>query len=247
MFHRFVTFKLWSNEWRRSRARFRYGDRNFSAFDYSKQKCEQLFVEEGRQSYEVFFMKASFWIVTGTVIAIAPFSVAQSLAGSGYRVPANSIDAAPGQALLVSVRGIKAISNLELGSAAAKAIAAEFAQGPDTANLVIQTLQQTRCAQPAAANCQPVTSMLIQMPFGLKSGSVLRIKEEGAVVGEFALRGVADAIHLLNTCDELRGGVPAAAAPVPVAACAALVGSSRGPLVTRENPARGGETLFVYA
>lgn len=175
----------------------------------------------------------------------APFP---SLLGAGYRIPSNTMTAAPGQALLVSVRGIQPLPQpLE---AAGPSIAAEVVQGAaaESIPLEIQTLQQTRCA-PVDTKCQPITSLLVAMPLTLRDAAVLKIRENGAVVSEIKLRRVEDAIHLINSCDEVRPpfeDAAAAADPPSAGPCTTPVGSRRGPVGSRDNPARAGDPLFVW-
>src|SRR5262245_16637958 len=91
------------------------------------------------------------------LVAFCPPTWAQArpaitVAGSGYRNPANSIVAAPGQILLVSVFGVATrIPDPVFPQATngfpteVKGISAEFGQGALTVQLQIRGLQQSGC------------------------------------------------------------------------------------------------------
>ncbi|MFN7921945.1 MAG: hypothetical protein U0Q16_17720 [Bryobacteraceae bacterium] len=196
------------------------------------------------------------------VLVTAPVAAQpSSLAASGYRLPSNAFPAAPGQVMMVAVRGL----SLVLAQPAIPTLTAEgfptefngvsvdFVQGAVTAKTPIQLLEQTSCA--SIANCTPATSILLRIPYELDPASstraLLRIKERGTVAGEIAIDAVTDNIHVINTCDKKTRRFVSAAlvAEIPAGVCvpAVLNYSSLPPLVTPTTPAKAGNVLAIYA
>jgi len=120
-----------------------------------------------------------------------------SAAGFGYSLPTNSISAAPGQVLVVSVAGlnltidgpIQGIPDFNGLPTQLKGVSVDFVQGPVTVQLGLRGLQQGTCA--AAAPCDRSTSITLQVPFeldpGLADAATPRIKLNGTVAGEVGL------------------------------------------------------------
>jgi uncharacterized protein (TIGR03437 family) len=178
-----------------------------------------------------------------------------TVAGSGYRKPANTATAAPGQVLMVSVYGIAArISSPVFPTAnngfptEISGISIDFVQGPVTIQLQIRGVQQGTC--PAAGTCLPPTSFTIQIPYELNPDSstqaVLQIKEGGKTAAEVALNAVTDNVRVINSCDQT-GISLSLASEVPAGTCAPMAMHARGPLVSASAPAMPGETLVVWA
>lgn len=199
-------------------------------------------------------MRLLLWVPVAALAFSQPPAWGQSpfpsLLGAGYRIPSNTMTAAPGQALLVSIRGIQPLPQPLPEAGTSSIITAAVVQGvaAESIPLEIQTVQQTRCA-PADTKCEPITSLLAAMPLTLRDGAVLEIRENGAVVSAVKLRRVEDAIHLINSCDELRPAFEQDAATPPspsTGPCTTPVGSRRGPVGSKDTPARAGDPLFVW-
>jgi len=171
-----------------------------------------------------------------------------TVAGFGYRKPANTITAAPGQVLTVSSFGItKRIPDpvFPLPTATGlptevEGVSVDLVQGPVTVQLPIRGIQQN----------PPATTLTIQIPYELivdsRDPARLRIKEGGATVSEIAVNPVADSVHVINTCDQT-GIFLSIADGVPAGFCAPMVIHARGPLVSASAPATPGETLILWA
>lgn len=192
------------------------------------------------------------------ILASSPLTHAQTgitVAGFGYRTPADTIVAAPGQVLTVSVFGVATripatiVPVLTNGlPMEVNGISADFVQGPVTVQLGIRAVQQTPC--PTTGACSPATTLTIQIPYELDPASSakasLRIKEGGATVATVALQPVTDHVHVINTCDQT-GIFLSLAADVPAGSCVPMVMHPHGPLVSFSAPAVPGETVVVWA
>ena len=206
----------------------------------------------------MFFAPAIRTFALVMVLALAATAQAQTgtgVAGFGYRKPANTITAAPGQVMMVSVFGIAArIANPVFPVAQngfpteVSGISVDFVQGPLTVQLQIRGVQQSPC--PPLGACSPATSLTLQIPFELNPDSntpaVLRIKEGGVLVDEAALNGATDSVHVVNTCDQT-GIFLSIAYGLPDGVCVPMVMHGRGPLVSAAAPAKPGETLVLWA
>src|SRR6266404_3075418 len=92
-----------------------------------------------------------------------------TVAGFGYRMPSNSISAAPGQAMTVSVFGVPARIPNPVFPVAMNGLPTEveglsvtFIQDPISIPLQIRGVQQSSC--PASGVCSPATTFTIQIP-----------------------------------------------------------------------------------
>src|SRR6266446_1821511 len=115
-----------------------------------------------------------------------------TVAGFGYRMPSNSISAAPGQAMSVSVFGVPArISNPVFPVAMMNGLPNEveglsvtFVQGTISIPLPIRGVQQSSC--PDTGVCSPATTFTIQIPYELSldsdAGAALEVRDTGTVV-----------------------------------------------------------------
>lgn len=178
------------------------------------------------------------------------------VAGFGYRTPANTIVAAPGQLLTVSVFGVAArIPNPIFPSpqpdgfpTQVNGISADFVQGPITIQIQLRGVQQTAC--PATGACSPATTLTIQIPYALDTNStspaILHVNENGALVATVNLQPATDSVHIINTCDQT-GVYLSVAVGLPAGTCAPIVMHPHGPLVSEQSPAVPGETLVVWA
>lgn len=178
------------------------------------------------------------------------------VAGFGYRNPANTITAAPGQVLMVSVFGIVTripdpvlpVANNAGFPTEVKGISVDFVQGPVTVQLEIRGIQQSPC--PPSGACSPATSLTIQIPYELNPDSgiqaLLRIKEGGAPLADVVLSAVTDSVHVINTCDQT-GIFLSLAYGMPADSCTPMVIHAHGPLVGTSAPAKPGETLVLWA
>jgi uncharacterized protein (TIGR03437 family) len=193
------------------------------------------------------------------IVSCAGFAFGQSgvsLAGFGYSLPTNSIAAAPGQIMVVSVAGL----NLDLQTplkgipdnnglpVQLNGVAVDFVQGPVTVQLGLIALQQSACSTDSP--CSRSTSITLQIPYDLDptSGDAasLRIKLNGSVAGAVALNPLTDSVHVLNTCDQTLIYL-SVAYQVPAGICVPMIAHPDGGLVTGSAPAAPGETLVVWA
>lgn len=188
---------------------------------------------------------------------------AVSLSGAGYELPSkNTMLAAPGQVVMVSVRGLKTVLpgpvNPLLGPSGPptelSGVGVDFVQGSLTGKLGLRSVQQNPpCSSaPSAPPCNSDISILTQIPFELDTASrapaLLRIRENGAVAGEVRLNPVTDNVHVINTCDDTLIFLSAAAsARIPAGACVPMVMNTRGLLVHAGAPAQDGDILSIYA
>jgi uncharacterized protein (TIGR03437 family) len=177
------------------------------------------------------------------------------VAGSGYRNPSNTVTAAPGQILTVSVFGVAArfpkpvFPVTDNGyPTTVQGVSVNFVQGPVTVQLPIMGVQQTSC--PSSAACSPATTFTLQIPYELDPGSAdaagLQVQENGATSALVVLNRVTDNVHVINTCDQT-GIFLSAAYGEPAGACVPMVMHAGGPLVDNTAPAKPGETLVLWA
>ena len=179
-----------------------------------------------------------------------------TVAGFGYRTPSNSISAAPGQAMAVSVFGVPArIPNPVFPVAMMNGLPTEveglsvtFVQGPISIPLPIRGVQQSSC--PGTGVCSPATTFTIQIPYELSldsdAGATLEVRDAATVVAQVVVKPVTDAIHVINTCDQT-GTYPGIASGLLAGACAPIVTHASGPLVTASAPTKPGEILVMWA
>jgi uncharacterized protein (TIGR03437 family) len=179
-----------------------------------------------------------------------------SVAGFGYALPANSISAAPGQILVVSVSGLNVTLDGPVKGAPGSnglpaqlnGVAVDFVQGPVTVQLGLIGLQQSACSPDAP--CARSTSITLQVPYDLdpasRDAASLRIKLNGAVAGAVALNPVTDSVHVLNSCDQTLIYLSAAFGVQP-GVCAPMITHPHGGLVSLSSPAAPGETLVLWA
>ena len=201
-------------------------------------------------------MKRAFSVLAPLGLsAIAQAQTGLPVAGFGYQLPGKTITAAPGQIMSVSVFGISARIPEPLFPVATNGfptevngISVDFVQGLLTVQLPVRGVQQSTC--PPSGTCSPATTLTIQIPFEFNPDShveaLLRVKEAGKPVAEAVLNGVTDAVHVINTCDQL-GVFLSIATDVPPQVCAPIVMHARGPLVSNSAPATPGETIVLWA
>lgn len=193
--------------------------------------------------------------------------VASILAGAGYTGASPSVAAAPGQILVLSVYGIKTNLSGPLRPDATVSgpvyslggISVDFVQGllpvppglftppPVVTPVELRGIQQGYCA--ISESCTTITSITLQVPslLGPSDGSVpvLRVRENGQLVGSVMLRPTTDNVHVLNTCDQTLISISAATSiPQDVCAPVALV---RGKINSLYNLIHGGEAVEVWA
>lgn len=176
-----------------------------------------------------------------------------TVAGFGYRVPSNSVAAAPGQVMTVSVFGIARRASTPILPVPLNGLPTEvegltvsFVQGSASTALPIRAVQQSAC--PATGACSPATTFTIQIPYELNvtAAAALEMRDTGNVVARVAISPVTDDIHIINTCDQT-GIYLSVAYAVPDGLCAPMVMHAKGPLVSATAPAKPGETLILWA
>jgi len=178
------------------------------------------------------------------------------VAGAGYRIPAGTVTAAPGQVLTVSVFGVATrfpnpVFPVATGAGyptTVQGVSVNFLQGPLTVQLQIWGVQQTAC--PATGACSPATTFTLQIPYELDPGSTdqasLQVLENGVTSAQVLLNPVTDNVHVINTCDQT-GIFLSIAAGLPAGSCVPIVMHAQGPLVSAAAPAVPGETLIAWA
>jgi hypothetical protein len=180
------------------------------------------------------------------------------LAGAGYHVPSPSLDAAPGQVIVLHVHGVTANIDSNLVPVPGPSgfprsldgVSVDLIQGKaaTATSLELRAAYQTHCIDP----CSPVTAITLQIPFELQTDFAakgdpfpsLRITENGKLVGGVLLRPVSDNVHVLNTCDDSQVFISAAVS-VPQTVCAHVV-MGGGALNSLYNLAHAGDPLAVW-
>ncbi|SPE24042.1 exported hypothetical protein [Candidatus Sulfopaludibacter sp. SbA3] len=200
-----------------------------------------------------------FFVRTLCLLAVFQFCIlAQTgitVAGFGYRNPANTVTAAPGQVLTVSVYGVAArfaspvapVAGINGYPTQIQGVSVDFVQGSLTVHLPIWGIQQTAC--PATGACSPATTFTFQIPYELDPASgdqaQLNVQENGATSAQVVLNPVTDSVHVINTCDQT-GIFLSIAVGLPDGSCVPIV-MHPGGLVTPTSPAKPGETLVLWA
>jgi len=178
-------------------------------------------------------------------------------AGTGYTLAVPSQAVAPGQLLVLSLLGIKAIfPKLLMGLVTDNGF--PLSLGGITVDLIqdrpasvtpveLRGIQQEFCIRPEI--CNSVTGVTVQVPFALSSvpgnSPILRVSEGGQMVGTVLLRAVSDNIHVLNTCDGTLISISAAYS-VPGDICAP-VALDNFELNSLYNLAHSGDGVAAYA
>lgn len=206
-------------------------------------------------------------ILTLLIAAMACPSYAQTgpiIAGAGYSAPA-PVEAAPGQVVTLFVRGLPPASDGRFRSAQATdaqlpnmmagiSVAIVQEQGTLYAPL-FAVRQENECPNDGATDptCL-LTSIRVQIPFELAAGIRLsdtgkvlysspvqvRVEVDGRSGRPFALQPLPDNAHVLTNCDaswntDVHG------------ICSRTVYHADGTPADEKTPAKGGETVTVYA
>jgi uncharacterized protein (TIGR03437 family) len=195
----------------------------------------------------------------GFFLPLLAFGQSGTVAGSGYRVPSNNINVAPGQVLTISVSGVRARLAASIRPepgltgfpTVVQTLSLALRQGDATTLLPIRFVQQTRCATGAAGvgvDCVPLTTFTVQVPdeLAVEPAASIDVREGDTLVTRAALNVVPDDVHIMNTCDQTGQSVNIAF-DVPAGACASIIAHANGSLVTPTNPAKPGETLVIWA
>jgi len=178
-------------------------------------------------------------------------------AGTGYNLAVPSQAVAPGQILVLSLFGIKAMFlkplmglvtdngfPLSLGGITVDLIQDQPAS---VTPVELRGVQQAFCMRPDI--CNSVTGITVRVPFALSNmpgnSPMLRVSEGGQVVGTVLLRAVSDNIHVLNTCDGTLIYISAAYS-VPGDICAP-VALNNLKLNSLYNLAHSGDGVAAYA
>ena len=172
---------------------------------------------------------------------------AGAVAGWGYRNTSPTLEAAPGQVLIVSLHGAQARLTQPVpgtptpGTLLATTVAgfsAELVQGQRRTPVGIYGVSQT----------ETITNITLQIPFALAVHQLARLefKEGSIVLAQLPVRGVSDKIHVITSCDEsviyysVFGGEN-------LDGCTAAVVRPRGGLNSPQLPFRSGETVVGFA
>jgi hypothetical protein len=136
-----------------------------------------------------------------------------ALVSTGYRLPSNTITAAPGQRALISLGGLARKPNLPATPLPGPNGYGNEISGfrlrifPSTGAAPIDpqltAVQQSDC--PASApTCSPITSITTLFPRDLPVDltGTLHVLDGLSTVAEFPFRAVTDNLHFLNSCDD---------------------------------------------
>lgn len=201
-----------------------------------------------------------------TAFALAGGLAAQStrlatLAGTGYRIPAKIVSAAPGQILMFSLYGIAPKANaavkadpgpsgypLELNGISVKLRPIE--DGP-IFDAGIIAMQQTPC-ETQESGCV-ITSITALVPIDATADPVrwfdrigsMSVTDRGAAAGRLPFRIVPDEVHVLNSCDAAMIRMTIFEIAPDDGVCRPGFIGVRG-LVSRDNPLRPGEAIAAY-
>lgn len=213
----------------------------------------------GRMSFVVAVL-----LICSTVLAVAQQNAPGPVVSVGYAPPA-PIVVAPGQVITLFTRA-------SASSALTEAVIAGQTPLPTSLGGISVLLEQTvseapiplplfavfplrNCYGLVPSVCTPLTAITVQIPWQLRpnvprSGrpenfAVLRLSQAGATSEAVPLNPVADAIHVVSTCDTTMPAV-SSRPPELAGACRSLLTHLDGELVTPGNPAQAGETIVLY-
>jgi uncharacterized protein (TIGR03437 family) len=165
---------------------------------------------------------------------------------------AEPLEVAPAQLVMISTHGIArrvvpisvSIPETELDGLRASIRQPGFS--PMTVQLL--GIQQTGCGPNAPVTCDPFTGVTVMMPLAMPpigTRAELVFNDRGMDIRAIPIRTVPDRIHVVSTCDEVAVFV---GNDSPGNACGPVVRrATGGQLITRDNPARQGETVVVWA
>jgi uncharacterized protein (TIGR03437 family) len=197
-------------------------------------------------------------IFVGSVLSSS--LIAQTLAGSGYTVPA-PVSVAPGQIATFYVTGTElALVNTPPGT---PPIVTLQQNGKNTLAPIQSVRVVSQCPDATAtpvSTCGSLTAITVQIPYELiptctgvcpniafAIPPLLTISENGQTLTSIELSPLADEVHVLTACD-VALGPPAPQQPnLTGLPCSPLVTHSNGSLVSAGNPANGGEALTLWA
>jgi uncharacterized protein (TIGR03437 family) len=196
--------------------------------------------------------------------ALAVSAVAQSqigLSSAGYSVSPDSVTAAPGQVLTLSIFGLQnevpnavpipvRATSFPLPTMLA-GITVTVSQVSNSFPAPLLAVQQRACNSLAATGCLVMTNITLQIPFEVfvpPPGSLaalplttMVIAKNGQPAGTLQVNLMNDNVHVFNGCDSV------ALALNVQTGCLPLVTHADGSLVTAARPARTGEELVMYA
>ena len=173
------------------------------------------------------------------------------LAQAGYSMM-EPLEVAPAQLVMITTHGIArriGPTSVSIPETELDGLRASIRQ-PGFSPMTVQLLgiKQTGCAPNAPATCDPLTGITVMMPLAVPSLGVtadLVLNDRGRDVRTIPVRVVPDRIHIVSTCDEVAVSV---GNDSPGSACGPVVRrAAGGQLITRENPARQGDTVVVWA
>lgn len=191
-------------------------------------------------------------------LPLAAQSVPVGFAGAGYRNPANIVEAAPGQVLVISVNGAQArlmetVSgkpDVTTGSPTSLGgFAADLVQSTGRTSALLYGVGQTPCAIPSA-NCTPATNLTVFVPFTLVDTPVngvaaLEVKENGKTFAVVPVRAVTDKVHIISSCDD-SVVYYSVFGEEGLTQCTAAVVRPRGGLIKPGRPVSPGEQLVAF-
>jgi uncharacterized protein (TIGR03437 family) len=192
--------------------------------------------------------------------SLLPFSlIGQTLAGSGYTVPA-PVSVAPGQIATFYVTGVQLpLVNTPPGTPPTVTLQQN---GVNTAAPIQSVRVLSQCPNATAilvTTCGSLTAITVQIPYDLiptcavvcpnivfAVPPLLTISQNGQAVTSIELTPLADEVHILTSCDVVLGPPTPPQPNLTGLPCAPLVTHVDGSLVSQLSPANPGEALTAW-
>ena len=185
--------------------------------------------------------------------------IAQTLAGSGYTVPA-PVSVAPGQIATFYVPGVElALVDTPPGTPPTVTLQ----QNGVNTKAPIQSIRVvSQCPDVTAiqvSTCGSLTAVTVQIPYELvpycplcarpvsATPPLLTISRNGQALTSIELNPLADEVHVLTACDIALGSPGPQQPNLTGLPCSPLVTHANGSLVSAGNPANAGEPLTIWA
>jgi uncharacterized protein (TIGR03437 family) len=185
--------------------------------------------------------------------------IAQSVAGSGYTVPA-PVSVAPGQIATFYVPGVQlALVNTPPGTPPTVTLQQN---GVNTTTAPIQSIGVvSQCPDVTAisvSTCGSLTAITVQIPYELvpycplcaepvsAAPPLLTISRNGQALTSIELNPLADEVHVLTACDVALGPPSLRQPNLTGLPCSPLVTHPDGTLVSAASPANVGEALTAW-
>jgi uncharacterized protein (TIGR03437 family) len=185
--------------------------------------------------------------------------IAQTLAGSGYTVPA-PVSVAPGQIATFYVTGTE-LALVDTPPGTPPTVTLQQTGASTTAP--IQSVRVvSQCPDVTAiqvSTCGSLTAITVQIPYELvpycplcakpvsATPPLLTISRNGQALTSIELNPLVDEVHVLTACDVALGSPTPQQPNLTGLPCSPLVTHANGSLVSAGNPANAGEALTLWA